>query len=106
MENEIACRRLDPMICTPRKSESLMIWTTFAPKLMPFGTSSCNANHLNAQGSVAGAELPLTCDRATEQETTAVPPSARNPLVGCTASVGYRFKAAALVSAAPDMCSS
>jgi hypothetical protein len=24
---------LDPMICTPRKSESLMIWTTPAPKV-------------------------------------------------------------------------
>jgi hypothetical protein len=35
------------MICTPRKSESLMIWTTLAPKLTPFGTSACNPNHIN-----------------------------------------------------------
>jgi hypothetical protein len=41
-------RSLDPMICTPRKSKSLMIWTTLAPKLTPFGTSGCNANHSNA----------------------------------------------------------
>src|SRR5499427_4763676 len=40
------------MICTSRKSESLMIWTPLAPKLTPFGTSGCNANHINA-----GAEL-------------------------------------------------
>jgi hypothetical protein len=39
---------LDPMICTPRKSEGLMIWTTLAPKLTPFGTSGCNANHISA----------------------------------------------------------
>jgi hypothetical protein len=25
-----------------------MIWTTLAPKLTPFGTSGCNANHINA----------------------------------------------------------
>jgi hypothetical protein len=25
--------RLDPMICTTRKSESLTIWTTIAPKV-------------------------------------------------------------------------
>ena len=36
----------------------------------------------NAQGSAAGAELPLTCDWTTAQETTAVPPSACNPLLG------------------------
>src|SRR4029453_17856250 len=44
---------LDPMICTPRKSESLMIWTTLAPKLMSFGTSGCNANHINRYASGA-----------------------------------------------------
>jgi hypothetical protein len=38
----------DPMICTPRKSASLMLWTTLAPKLAPLGTSGCNANHINA----------------------------------------------------------
>jgi hypothetical protein len=37
------------MICTARKSESLMIWTTLAPKLTPFGTTGCNANHINAK---------------------------------------------------------
>jgi hypothetical protein len=46
---------LDPMICTPRKSESLMIWTTLVPKLTPFGTSGCNANHINAG---AGGQVP------------------------------------------------
>ena len=44
---------LDPMICTTRKSESLMIWTTLAPKLTTFGTSGCNANHINATLSAA-----------------------------------------------------
>ena len=36
----------------------------------------------NAQGSAAGAAPPLTCDWATAQKTTAVPPSACNPLLG------------------------
>jgi hypothetical protein len=39
------------MICTARQSESLMIWTTLAPKAgfkSPFGTIVCNANHINA----------------------------------------------------------
>jgi hypothetical protein len=35
----------------------------------------------NAQGSAAGAELPLTRDWATEPKTTAIPPSACNPLL-------------------------
>jgi hypothetical protein len=39
---------LDPMICPACKSESLMIWTTLAPKLTPFGARGCNANHINA----------------------------------------------------------
>jgi hypothetical protein len=38
------------MICHARKSKILMIWTTLAPKLRPFGTSDCNANHINAGG--------------------------------------------------------
>jgi hypothetical protein len=37
------------MICPARKSKILMIWTTLAPKLKPFGTSDCNANHINAR---------------------------------------------------------
>jgi hypothetical protein len=51
------------MICTPRKSESLMIWTMLAPKLTPFGTSGCNANHINA-----GRQL-LPKAGATEERT-------------------------------------
>jgi hypothetical protein len=50
------------MICTTRKSESLMIWTTLAPKLPPFGTGGCNANHINAGHQArleAGAERTL-----------------------------------------------
>ena len=40
---------LDRLICTARKSESLIIWTTLAPKLTFFGTGGCNANHINAR---------------------------------------------------------
>ena len=39
----------------------------------------------NAQGSAAGAELPPTSDWATEPKTTAIPPSACNPLLGARA---------------------
>jgi hypothetical protein len=42
-------------------------------------------SHINAQGSAAGAELPLTWDWATEPKTTTVPPSACNPLLGARA---------------------
>src|SRR5215211_6105727 len=64
--------RLDPMICTPRKSESLMIWTTLAPKLTPFGTSGCNANHINA-----GAHLLPEAGATQERTLEAVRCSAR-----------------------------
>jgi hypothetical protein len=49
------------MIYTPRKSESLMIWTRLAPKFTPFGTSGCNANHINAGRRLleTGAERTL-----------------------------------------------
>jgi hypothetical protein len=53
---------LDPMICPACKSKSLMIWTTLAPKLTPFGTSGCNANHINARPELrpkAGAQRTL-----------------------------------------------
>jgi hypothetical protein len=40
-----------------------MIWTTLAPKITPFGTSGCNANHINAK-----PELLLEA-RATEERT-------------------------------------
>jgi hypothetical protein len=53
------------MICTPHKSESLMIWTTLAPKLTPFGTSGCNANHINARRELlleAGARHERTLE--------------------------------------------
>jgi hypothetical protein len=50
---------LDLLICTPRKSEGLMIWTTLAPKLTPFGTSGCNANHINVS--------PFSCGRTTKR---------------------------------------
>jgi hypothetical protein len=33
-----------------------MIWTTLAPKLTPFGTSDCNANHIDA-GAQARLEV-------------------------------------------------
>ena len=42
---------LDPMICPAYTPESLMIDATLAPKVEftnSFGTSVCNANHLNA----------------------------------------------------------
>jgi hypothetical protein len=58
---------LDPMICPARKSKSLMIWTTLAPKLTPFGTSGCNANHINAR-----RELLLEAGARHEQTPEAV----------------------------------
>lgn len=40
---------------------------------------------LNAQGSAAGADLPLTWDWATAPTPPAVPPSAGNPWLGARA---------------------
>lgn len=45
-----------------------MIWTTLVPKLTPFGTSGCNANHINARRQArreAGAERTLEAVRCS-----------------------------------------
>ena len=44
-------RLLDPMICPACTSKSLLIWTTLAPKITPFVTSGCHANHINAEAN-------------------------------------------------------
>jgi hypothetical protein len=44
-----------------------MIWTTLAPKLTPFGTSGCNANHINARG-----EPPPEAEASHERTLEAV----------------------------------
>jgi hypothetical protein len=62
-------RRLDPMICPACKSESLMIWTTLAPKVWFckfFWHNRLQCKSYQRPRSAAGAELPVTYDFATE----------------------------------------
>src|SRR5262245_52938349 len=73
---------LDPLMCPACTLERLIIWTTRAPNITPFGTSGGNTHHLNAGRELlpeAGAERTLEAVACTRLFGQAV---ACGPMVG------------------------